>query len=113
MHELALAQDVLIMIRPIIDAQIPKVLKFIELEVGKLSGVEVDTFKFALERLLRLESLEAQVFIDEIQALIRCASCMREFQPVEFAYSCPYCQSFSGSVLCGKEMRVRALEFEY
>ena len=110
MHELSLAQNIFDMIIPILREQNAARLTAVELEVGRLSGVEVSTLKFALERLLALEHHEAKIIISEINALIKCQSCKTEFEPEDFVYSCPTCGACRGEVLRGKEMRVSAIE---
>lgn len=82
----------------------------IELEVGTLSGVEMEALEFALESAVAGSVAEkARVRIHRVPATARCNQCERTF-PVEDLFTlCPDCQSYDTQLIRGKELRLRSL----
>jgi hydrogenase nickel incorporation protein HypA/HybF len=83
----------------------------IELEIGALSGIELDSLNFIWESAIKntvLEFAEKEIIV--IKGKGRCVDCDTEFEMENLYDPCPYCQSYFKSILKGKELRVKALE---
>lgn len=85
----------------------------IELEIGALSGIEMDALDFAWPVAVKDTVLEhARRDIDYIKAKARCIDCDTEFDLENVYDTCPNCDSYFKDIIKGKEMRVKALEVE-
>jgi len=82
----------------------------IDLEIGKLSGIEIDSLKFVWEPAVKDTVLEnAKRDIDEVEAVSRCQDCDHVF-PAEYLFNeCPACGSLLTVLQKGKELRVKSL----
>ena len=91
-------------------ANAKKVTK-IELEIGVLAGVEIDSLNFVWESAVQdsiLAHAEKEIIV--ISGKGKCVDCDTEFD-MEYIYDCcPNCNSNFKGILKGKELRVKALE---
>ena len=111
MHELSIARDIVkIAEDETLKANAKKVTK-IELEIGVLSGVELNSLNFVWEFAVRdsvLESAEKEILV--VAGKGKCLDCDTEFT-MEFIYeACPNCKSSFKDILQGKELKVKSLE---
>ncbi|SDW27518.1 hydrogenase nickel incorporation protein HypA/HybF [Lutibacter oricola] len=111
MHELSIAMDIVrITENETTKANANKVTK-IELEVGVLSGVEVDSLEFVWSSAVKDSILEkANLKILKISGKGKCKDCNTEFEMENIFDVCPKCSSNFKSILQGKELRVKTLE---
>ena len=85
----------------------------IELEIGTMAGIELDSLDFAWPVAVKDTVLEhASREIDLIKAKARCVDCGCEFDVENSFDTCPECNSYFKDVYIGKELRVKALEVE-
>lgn len=83
----------------------------IELEVGRLSGVELDALEFVWPIAVQDTLLEgAQREIYHVEGRGICLDCNREYVLNQLYDSCPDCNSNLKNITKGKELRVLALE---
>ncbi|NOR26988.1 MAG: hydrogenase maturation nickel metallochaperone HypA [Lutibacter sp.] len=111
MHELSIALGIVkISEDETAKAKAKKVTK-IELEIGELSGVELESLNFVWESAIKDSVLEfAEKEINIIKGKGKCIDCDTEFD-MKFIYdTCPKCNSNFKGILQGKELRVKALE---
>jgi hydrogenase nickel incorporation protein HypA/HybF len=113
MHELSIALGIVKIAEEESRKAEAKKITAIELEIGSMSGIELDALEFAWPVAVKDTVLaEAKREIDWIEARARCADCHHEFD-VEYSYdSCPKCNSYFKNVFKGKELRVKSLEIE-
>lgn len=116
MHEMAIAQNILDIVREEMAARQCTRLARIGLECGALSGVEPESLRLSLEALLAGGPwADASLGLHIIPLRLRCFSCGTEFggecgqdalwQP------CPQCgEQFGHTVEQGKELRISHLE---
>ncbi len=111
MHELSIAMGIVeIAEKEAKKAQV-KELSAIELEIGTLSGVEVDALDFAWPMAIAGSVLEhAEKRINIVNAKARCMDCEHIFDIENLFDPCPKCGSYIKDVFQGKEMRVKSLE---
>jgi hydrogenase nickel incorporation protein HypA/HybF len=111
MHELSIAMGIVkIAEEETAKANVHTVSK-IELEIGTLSGVEIDSLNFVWNSAVKntvLEKAKKQIFI--IEGKGKCADCDTEFNMENIYDCCPSCGSNFKGILQGKELRVKALE---
>jgi hydrogenase nickel incorporation protein HypA/HybF len=111
MHELSIAMGIVAIAEK--EARKAGVERFsaVELEIGQLSGVEIEALEFAWPMAVAGSVLEgARKIIHRIPAKARCLECGTEFDLENLFDACPHCGSYFKEVYQGKEMRVKALE---
>ncbi len=111
MHELSIAMGIV----DIAEKEAKKVnataVKRIDLEIGTLSGVEIDSLEFAWPMAIEGSVLQkAEKHIHVIKAKARCLDCGHIFDLENLFDSCPKCNSYFKDVFQGKEMRVKSIE---
>ena len=110
MHELSLALEVIELAQREAGKNGVSTIREIEIEIGTLSGVDADSFQWALELSVKDTLLE-----DAIISLIRtpgkgkCGSCDLEFEMKNRLDLCPDCQCFPSEISGGQELRVMSL----
>ena len=111
MHELSIALGIVkIAEDETAKAKAEKVTK-IELIVGVLSGVEIDSLEFVWSSAVKDSVLEkAELKITKVLGKGKCADCNTEFEMENIYDVCPKCSSNFKGILQGKELRVKALE---
>jgi len=85
----------------------------VDLEIGRLSGVEPEAMRFAFDAGTRDSVAEgAELVIQETPCLARCPACALE-SPLEAFYDpCPACGGYPMEILSGRVMRIVNLEVE-
>lgn len=110
MHELSIAIQIVEMAEEETRKAGCQQVTQIELEVGTLSGVEMEALEFAMQSAV-LGSLaeKARVRIHQVPAMALCNQCQRTF-PVEDLFTlCPDCQSYDTQLVRGNELRLKSL----
>ena len=85
----------------------------INLAVGKLSGVVIESLNFALEA-SRIDSplSKTKITIDELPAKMRCLACGHEYEVEDFYSICPKCEEFRHEIISGKELLISSLTIQ-
>lgn len=111
MHELSIACSIVDIATEQAQNHSALIISSIELDIGKLSGVEYDAFDFAWPEATKnsiLESVEKRINKPEGKAI--CNKCKNEF-PIENIFDlCPDCSGIDTEVIGGKELFVRKIE---
>ena len=90
-----------------------KRVKELELDIGTMSGIEVDSLKFSLDAAIRDTLLASSLIkINVIKAVSECRYCGHLFEPVSFITPCPECNELSAELIRGKELQVRSILIE-
>ena len=111
MHELSIALGIVKIAEQEYRKAGANKVESIELEIGTLSGVELDSLDVAWPMAVKDTVLEhAERKIDIIDGWARCVDCETEFPLDHIFDSCPECNSYFKNVVRGKELRVKALE---
>jgi len=110
MHELALAEEVLIIAEQQAIQHSLSTINSIKLTIGALSCVEPEALRWALE--VTLENTLADHA--EIQLTIapgegKCGGCGASFAVTELPAPCPQCQNWQTQILAGQDMVVQQL----
>jgi hydrogenase nickel incorporation protein HypA/HybF len=109
MHELALTQDLVSLIAEhCAGRQVTRVV----LEVGRLSAVVPDAFRFCFELCAAGTPAEgAELEIVELAGRAKCRDCGQEIALDSIFESCP-CGSFSLDFSSGEQLRLREVEVQ-
>ena len=82
----------------------------LELEIGCLAGVELQTLEFALESAVKGTMLDkARIVRHYIDGEACCGECGTRFPTSALYASCPHCGSWLINILHGKELRIKSI----
>ena len=113
MHELSIALGIVKIAEEESRKANAKAVKSIELEIGTMAGIEMDSLDFAWPVAVKDTVLEnAKREIDLIPAKAKCLECQTEYDLEHTFDVCPSCNSYFKDIYQGKELRVKALEIE-
>jgi len=85
----------------------------VDIEVGSLAGVMVDSLEFCLEAAARSTPVEEADFkLVPVMARGDCSSCRRSFEVDSFFAVCPVCGETCPAISGGQELKVRSLTIE-
>lgn len=112
MHEFGLAEaalkSVLAEARKADAVQVFRVV----IRIGELSGVDVESFRFAFESIRSgTPAGDAALEIESVPATARCLDCGAEFPATDtLGGACPHCQSARTTLTRGRELDLVQLE---
>jgi hydrogenase nickel incorporation protein HypA/HybF len=113
MHEMSLCEGVLQILEQQAQEQQFSRVKIVWLEVGALAAVEITALRFCFDCVVTGSLAEnAQLLIEEIPGLARCAACGTETAVQQLYDVCPQCGSFQLQIIDGDQMRIKELEVE-
>ena len=113
MHEMSIVAGVLDIVENEARSAGATVINSVEIEVGALAGVEVDSLEFCFE-VARKDTLaaNASLVIHEIPGLGHCSDCGQDVAMDYFMAVCSACGEGLLEVLQGQELRVRSLNVD-
>ncbi|MCP9612116.1 hydrogenase maturation nickel metallochaperone HypA [Coprobacter tertius] len=113
MHELSIALSIVDIAKEEAKKSNAETIKEIELEIGKMSGVDKDALLFSLNIAMKNSVLDgARIELKEIVPLAYCRACHNEYVPDTLFSACPKCHSYGSELIKGREMRVKSLLVE-
>jgi len=113
MHEMSLCESVLQIMEDQASAQSFGQVKRVWLEVGQLSGVEVEALRFAFDVVTRNSIADgAGLEIIDVPGQAWCMQCGETVEVTQRFDPCPKCGGYQLQVTGGTEMRVKELEVE-
>ena len=111
MHEMSICESILGILKEQAAAQKFETVKRVRLEIGPLSGVEIEALKFGFDVVTRGSLAEsAALEIVETQASAWCMPCGETVAIRERFDACPKCGSHQLQVTTGEELRIKELE---
>jgi len=110
MHEMSIVMSIV----DIAEAEAKKanaeVISELELDIGTVSGIEIDALNFAFMSIKPKTMLKnAEIKINTIQAKSKCEDCTFEFETDTVYSLCPECNSYKTKIIQGKEMKVKSM----
>ncbi|MBU1012662.1 MAG: hydrogenase maturation nickel metallochaperone HypA [Bacteroidetes bacterium] len=113
MHELSIAINIIEIVNEEAAKAKAKRVTDIELEVGSLSGIEIEALELALEVSVKETIMQHAILkIVRKQAMAHCNSCKSDFSCESLFDPCPTCNGFDYKVFQGQEMIVKSLAIE-
>lgn len=110
MHEFSIARSIVDIAEEAVAARQGKTVERVTLDIGQLSGIELDALTFVWDAATKESVLEsAERVINIIPGQAKCLECGEEFEPAVLMDACPQCGSYFYDILKGKEMQVRSL----
>ncbi len=110
MHEMSIAMNIVDIACKEAEKDGANSISNIELDVGKLSGVMIDSLNFCYESVCKGTLAEdSTLLINEIPAQANCKKCDYTFEIDSFMALCPQCDSYEVDILQGRELKLRAI----
>ncbi|MDD4881477.1 MAG: hydrogenase maturation nickel metallochaperone HypA [Gallionellaceae bacterium] len=110
MHEMSLAEGVLQIVEAAVAETRCQRVKEVRLEIGALSGVEVEALRFCMDVVLRNSPAEgAAVVFETLPGQGWCMQCADTVAIGALYEACPRCGSYQVQPTGGMEMRVKDL----
>ena len=110
MHEMSIAMNIVNIACKEAEKANATSISIIELDVGKLSGVMVDSLNFCYESVCKGTLAEgSELMINELQAMAACKKCGESFEIESFMALCPKCESYEIDILQGRELKLKAV----
>lgn len=113
MHEMSLAEGILQIVEDTAAQQGFKRVTEVRLEIGALSGVEVEALSFCMDVVLKNSVADgARVVLDRLPGQGWCLGCGQNVEISALYEACPQCGSYQVQATGGTEMRVKDLLVE-
>lgn len=113
MHEMSLCEGVLQVLEDEAKRQHFSKVKTVWLEIGAMSGVEVEAMRFCFDAVIRHTLADgAKLEIIKIPGEAWCLQCAQTVTVQQRFDACPHCGSYQLQVTQGDEMRIKELEVE-
>ncbi len=113
MHEMSLCEGVLQVLEDNAKEKGFAGVKTVWLEIGALSGVEVEAMRFAFDAVMKGSLADgAKLEIVEQPGNAWCLKCEKNVEVKQRFDACPDCEGYQLHVTGGDEMRIKELEVE-
>lgn len=113
MHEMSLCEGILQIMEDQARQQNFARVKAVWLEIGGLSGVEVDAIRFGFDVVMKNSLADgAKLEIIEVPGEAWCMQCAKSVTVNQRFDACPNCGSYQLQVTGGEEMRIKELEVD-
>lgn len=110
MHELSIVTSIIKTAESEVESTGGGKIVEIVLEIGKLSGVEIQSLHFIWELCVNETILQdSKVTILEPEGKANCAECETEYRLEKIYDSCPQCNSPFKNIISGKELKIKKL----
>ena len=110
MHELSIVMSIVDTVEKEREKQQADVVESIELDIGMISGVEMEAFYFAWNAGVSNTILQkTNLKINRPPAKARCTACGKTFVAASSFDACPKCGNPFCDILSGKELRIRRM----
>ncbi len=111
MHELSIVMGIVEIATNEVEKASKSKVESIQLEIGSLAGVELDSLYYVWDTAVKNTILEnAKLEIDYRKAKAKCLECDAIFEMEKYYDGCSNCHSHFKDILQGKELRVKSLE---
>jgi hydrogenase nickel incorporation protein HypA/HybF len=111
MHELAIAQNILEIVRQSVPEEQAPDVKWVRVRVGQLSGVIPDSLDFCFSVIVgETKMRQAGLAIEQVPTVSRCKECGNQFQIEDMVFVCPACKSTDLEIITGRELQVVEIE---
>jgi len=113
MHELAVAQEILAMVRRHVPDALAPAVRSVHLRVGDEAGIVAASLEFCFEAIVAGTPWErAALVIARVPARARCADCGDVFATATPGAGCPSCGSGQVRMVSGQELHVDAVDLD-
>lgn len=112
MHELGVVFYVVRDVKQVAEENAVEKISSVTLQIGEVSGIIheylIDCWNWARKKESVME--EAELLIEQIDAVSFCEDCKQEYPTVEHAKICPHCGSENTYLVRGNEFLIKEIE---
>lgn len=112
MHELGVVFYVVRDVKEVAEENQVEKVASVTLQIGEVSGVVhdylIDCWNWARKKEPVME--EAELVIEQVDAVSFCEDCRQEYPTVQYARTCPHCGSEHTYLLWGNEFLIKEIE---
>ncbi|NTU67491.1 MAG: hydrogenase maturation nickel metallochaperone HypA [Chlorobiaceae bacterium] len=113
MHEMSIAMSIVESVAERARQEGCERVTGIEIVVGRLSGVQVESLRFCFDAATRGTPVEgAELSIEDREPSGACDACGAEFPVAGFHACCPVCGLFRVRIVSGEELAVKTITIE-
>jgi len=113
MHEMTIAMNIVDIVCNKASEENASKINSVELEIGELSGIMIDSLQFCFEAACRNTIADgADLIIKNIVAKAYCKSCKTNFNTNSDFLPCPTCSNFDFELLKGKELSIKSFNID-
>lgn len=110
MHELSIVMGIIKIAEDHAVAAHATIIDEIELDIGTMSGIDMDSMDFAWIQAVKDTMLQNSTRkINRIKAKARCLDCETEFDILNYYDACPACGEHLIDIIQGKALKVKSL----
>ena len=110
MHEMSIAMNIVDIACKEAQKEGASSISAIELDVGKLAGVMIESLQFCYEAVCKdTIAKNSKLVINELEGKGHCIKCDHVFKIDSFMAICPECESYEIEILQGRELKLRAV----
>ena len=110
MHEMSIAMSIIDIVTEAARAEGAGQVDRVEIEVGELAGVMVESLSFCLELVASGTIADGARFeIISITAAAECLECGGSFRFETYGMACPFCKGYQVKIIGGDELQVAAI----
>jgi hydrogenase nickel incorporation protein HypA/HybF len=85
----------------------------VQLSIGRLSGVNSDSLRFAFELLAPDTLVEgAEIVINQVKPFCRCHACNARMEIEDLVFKCPKCASDAITIEGGRDLMLESIDVE-
>ncbi len=114
MHEMGIAMEIMEIVKASIPAEMKDArVEKVNLKVGKLSAIVVDSLRFCFNLVVKDSPLEGvELAVEEVPVVARCKDCRHQWTIDQPVFTCEKCQSGTIDILSGRELDISSIEIE-
>jgi hydrogenase nickel incorporation protein HypA/HybF len=113
MHEMSIALSIIDLASKQAREAGAREIKEVELDIGTMSGVELEALNFAMKVAVKNTMLEkSRIKINHITASAECLECGHAFNTRAILGPCPECSALNTRIISGRELQVKSLLIE-
>ncbi len=110
MHEMSIVANIVDIAENEAKKADAKVITELEMDIGTVSGIELDALNFAFDCIKPKTMLKnAEIKINIIQAKSLCEDCGCQFETDNVYTLCSECGSYKTNIIQGKEMKIKSI----
>ena len=110
MHELSIVMSIIKLATEQAALHDASIIEEIELDIGQLSGIDMDSFDFAWAQAVKKTPLHyAERKVNRIAGKAHCLVCECYFNMQQLFDSCPACNNNFHEIISGKELKLKSL----
>lgn len=113
MHEMGIANSVLMTVRTEAARYPGAVPSKVAVRIGELAAIDADALRFCFDALIQDTDLQAlQLEIEICPRRHRCTACGSEFVVHDYEFQCPQCSQVQSNFIGGDELELAYIEVE-